>query len=472
MTAENYDFDLLVIGSGPAGEKGAVQAAYFGKRVVVVERGTVGGTSANTGTLPSKTLRESALALSGFRQRAFRAVEVTLDRTLTLEDFLFRERLVREQERARVLANFDRHGVQLVRGDAAFVDEHHVRVVASDGSVQLISARFVLIATGSSPRRPEGIRFEDDRIFDSDEIADLTAIPRSLVISGGGVIGSEYACLFAALGVQVTLVERKERLLGFLDHEIADRLVVAMEALGIDLRLGCTVSELDLVHDGCRIELSSGERIDADAILYAAGRTGNTASLGLHRIGVEVNDRGHVVVDAQYRTASPSVYAAGDVVGEPALAATSMEQGRIAVVHAFDLRYKTSLAPMLPYGIYTIPEVSTVGPTERELQAAGVRYVVGRAEFSANARGAIIGERGGLLKLLFTEPDLELVGVHLVGEQATELVHIGLTALMLGATADVFIQTCFNHPTLAEVYKYAAYDALGHKARSLHGSGR
>jgi len=465
MVGEDYDVDLLVIGPGPAGEKGAVQAAYFGKRVAVVERDVVGGTSTNTGTLPSKTLRESALALSGFRQRGFRAVEVTVDHSMTLDDFLYRERLVREQERARILANFRNHEVELIRGEASFVDEHRLRVTARDGTSRELSAEYILVATGSSPRRPTGIRFEDPRIFDSDEIVDLPAMPESLVISGGGVIGCEYACLFAALGVPVTLVERRPGLLGFLDDEIIDRLMVAMAGLGIDVRLGCSVEELTVEPDGCRVGLSSGVDLHTDVILYAAGRTGNTAGIGVEKVGVELDDRGYIVVDSRYRTSCPSIYAAGDVIGDPALAATSMEQGRIAVVDAFDLKYKSSLAPVLPYGLYTIPEVSTAGATERELKEQGVPYVVGRAELSANARGAIIGDKGGLLKLVFTEPGMQLAGVHLIGEQATELVHIGLTGLMLGATADVFIQTCFNHPTLAEAYKYATYDALGRRSR-------
>jgi NAD(P) transhydrogenase len=322
------------------------------------------------------------------------------------------------------------------------------------------------VATGSTPYRPPGIPFDDPRVFDSDEIVDLTSIPSSLVISGGGVIGCEYACLFAALGVEVTLVERRPRLLTFLDDEIADRLVGSMAALPVRLCLGTSIDALELVPAGCHLTLGDGREIAADAVLYAAGRVGNTASLGLEQVGLEASERGHLVVDERYRTARPSIYAVGDVIGHPALAATSMEQGRIAVVDAFDLKYKSALAPVLPYGIYTIPEVSTAGATEAELQAAGTPYVVGRAELSANARGAIIGERTGLVKLLFTEPDLRLVGVHLIGEQATELVHIGLTALLLGATADVFIQTCFNHPTLSEAYKYATYDALGrHAAR-------
>lgn len=454
------EYDLVVIGSGPAGEKGAAQAAFFGKKVAIVERGPLGGTVANTGTLPSKTLRETSLFLSGFRKRELYGVEVGLQGNLTVKDLLFRERAVRDSERERVETNLDSHGITLLRGEARFVDPHTVIVKGPNGDEQTLTAQVFLIATGSSPRRPEPYPFEEERIYDSDELVEMHELPKSLAVVGAGVIGCEYACMFAALGIEVTLIERHGDLLPFLDPEIKSALTDEIRQLGVRILFSTCVSAVKVESERVRLTLDSGEVLDVDAVLVAAGRIGNTRGLGLEAAGVKVDERGRVQVDEHFRTSVPHIYAAGDVIGSPALASTSMEQSRIAMCHAFDRRFKERLAPILPYGIYTIPEVSMAGETEGSLQEKGVPYVVGRTPFSRNARGEIIGEKTGLLKLLFRVEDMKLVGVHVIGEQASELVHIGLTAMLLGATADLFVETCFNFPTLSEAYKYATYDAL------------
>lgn len=463
------EFDLVVIGSGPAGEKGAAQAAFFGKKVAVIERGPLGGTVANTGTLPSKTLRETALFLSGFQKRELYGVDVGLKGNLTIKDLLFRERAVRDSERLRVAHNLDSHRITLLRGEARFVDPHTVVVKDAAGAEQTLKASVFLIATGSSPNRPAPYPFEEERIYDSDELVDMQELPKSLAVVGAGVIGCEYACMFAALGIQVSLLERHDSLLPFLDAEIQRTLTEEIRRLGVDLHFSECVTSVK-VNGGVHLELDSGRALDVDAVLVAAGRVGNTPSLGLDAAGVKVDAKGRVLVNDHFQTSAPHIYAAGDVIGSPALASTSMEQSRIAMCHAFDRRFKERLAAILPYGIYTIPEVSMAGETEASLQEKGIPYVVGKTPFSRNARGEIIGERSGLLKLLFRLPDLHLVGVHVIGEQASELVHIGLTAMLLNATADLFVETCFNFPTLSEAYKYATYDALRAHAQGALGA--
>jgi len=462
------EFDLVVIGSGPAGEKGAAQAAFFGKKVAVIERGPLGGTVANTGTLPSKTLRETALFLSGFQKRELYGVDVDLKRDLTVKDLLFRERAVRDSERARVATNFDSHRITLLRGDARFVDANTVVVMGSDGQEQTLTAAVFLIATGSSPNRPAPYPFEEERIYDSDELVEMQELPKSLVVVGAGVIGCEYACMFAALGIQVSLLERHDSLLPFLDAEIQKVLTEEIQRLGVDLRFSTCVTSVK-VNGGVKLELDSGDALEVDAVLVAAGRIGNTQAMGLEAAGVKVDAKGRVLVNDHFQTSAAHIYAAGDVIGSPALASTSMEQSRIAMCHAFDRRFKERLAAILPYGIYTIPEVSMAGETEASLQEKKIPYVAGRTPFSRNARGEIIGEKSGLLKLLFRVPDLHLVGVHVIGEQASELVHVGLTAMLMNATADLFVETCFNFPTLSEAYKYATYDALRQRAEGALG---
>ncbi len=450
-------FDLLVIGSGPAGEKGAAQAAYFGKKVALVEREPVsGGAMVNTGTLPSKTLRETALYLSGFRQRGLHGVDLALNRAARLDDLLYRSDVVMKEERARIDDNLARHRVTRLSGSASFVDPHTVRV----GSAR-VTADVVLIATGSAPNRPELFDFDDLKVYDSDEIVRVHMLPKSMAVVGGGVIGCEYACLFAALGTKVTLVESRSGLLPFLDGEIQALLEERMAGLGIVVSKCDTVKTVTSEGDGVALTLASGRSLHEDLVLVCAGRNANTADLNLAAAGITAGKRGQLTVDARFRTSVPHIYAAGDVIGFPALASTAMDQARVAVVDAFDLKYKTSLPTVLPFGVFTIPEVSMAGETEEALREKGIPYVSGRASFADNAKGRIIGEQHGRLKLLFGRADQKLLGVHLIGEGATELIHVGLTAMLMGATADLFIQACFNYPTLSEVYKYATYDAMG-----------
>lgn len=473
MSTSSEHFDLIVIGSGPAGEKGAAQVAYFGKRVALIEKEPVlGGAAANTGTLPSKTLRESALFLSGYRNRDLHGLTITMKKQVTVRDFMARERLVRETERERIRQNLARHHVQLYRGTASFVPTHaegtpwEVAVRPERAPEIRITGDVVLIATGSYPHRPPEFPFHDTRVYDSDTILTLHDIPRSMLVVGGGVIGCEYACMFAALGIEVSLVEQRDRLMGFLDAEISSALQRQMENAGVRLMMPDAVASLT-TGELLAVQFKSGASLSVETVLVSAGRNGNTAALGLDKIGIVADKRGKIQVDANYQTTAPRVYAAGDAIGNPALASTSMEQARIAMVQAFDLKYRKGLPTLLPYGVYTIPECSMVGETEESLTKAGVAYVVGKANYDQNARGQIVGDSNGFLKLIFQQDDMKLLGVHMIGEQATELVHVGLTAMMAGAGADLFINTCYNYPTLTELYKYATYDALGRRAQRL-----
>jgi len=457
-------YDLVVIGSGPAGEKGAAQAAYFGKRVAIVEKAPrVGGASTNTGTLPSKTLRETALYFSGLRQRGLYGIDYSLKEGLTVQDFMYREQHVVAEQRESIQRNIANHGIDLIEGFASFEDSRTLLVQRGDEETRL-TAEVFLIATGSRPNRHADIAFDDVLIYDSDSILHMDEIPKSLVVVGGGVIGCEYASIFSAMGVKATLVDSKDRLLTFLDAEISERLRSGMERIGLRTILNERLDRIEKADRSVHVVLKSGQVLEADRALFAAGRLGSTQSLGLERAGVERDSRGLIKVDENFRTAVPNIYAAGDVIGFPALASTSMEQARVAVCHAFSFKYKTHVAALLPYGIYTIPEVSAAGETEESCREKGISYEVGRARYTNNARGQIIGDTSGLLKLVFSRDDLRLLGVHCVGESATELVHLGLMVLTSGGGIDAFIQAVFNFPTLSEAYKYAAYDGLGNLA--------
>jgi NAD(P) transhydrogenase len=454
-------YDLIVIGSGPAGEKGAAQAAYFGKRVALIERAEhLGGAGINTGTVPSKTLRETALYFSGLKARGLYGVDYHVKPDLTVHDFMYREQEVVRSLREVVSANIERHKIEVVRGQAEFDDPHTIRV-----GDRRLSAEVILIATGSVPTRPPGVPFADPRVHDSDEILTMERLPASLAVIGAGVIGCEYATIFAALGIRVTLVDGRDRLLGFLDGEVADRLRLQMQLLGVDVKLREGVTRYDADADGIRLDLKGGGALKVDAVLVAAGRVANVVGLGLERAGLSVNERGLLTVNERYQTAVPHIYAAGDVIGFPALASTSMEQARVAMVHAFDLKYKTAVAPIFPLAVYTIPEISMVGETEESCRQKSIDYCVGRALYRTNARGQITGDLGGELKLVFRYPDKTLLGVHVIGESASELVHVGLMVLQVGGTIDTFINSVFNYPSLGETYKYAAYDGLGAVAR-------
>lgn len=468
MTAER--FDLVVVGSGPAGEKGAAQAAYFGKRVAVVEAEPyVGGTGINTGTIPSKTLRETALYFSGLGQRGLYGVDYTVKPDLTVRDFMFREREVVAKLREKVAENLARHRVTLVHGVGSFDDAHTVRVRSDDHPDRLLIGDVILIATGSRPFRSPDIPFDDRLIVDSDTVLRMDRLPRSLAVVGAGVIGCEYASMFCALGIEVTLLGGRDRILPFLDYEISDRLRLQMELLGIRLRLGTTVERSELLGGHVRLTLSSGETLETEKVLVAAGRLGNTHGLELPKIGVTPDSRGIIKVNEHYQTALPHIYAAGDVIGFPALAAVSMEQARVAMCHAFELKYKTRVSGLLPLAVYTIPEVAMAGETEETCQQKHIPYCVGRAYYESNARGQIIGDMIGEIKLVFSPVDQALLGVHVLGDSASELVHVGQACLQLGGTLDFFIQTVFNYPTLGEAYKYAAYDGLGNLARMKAG---
>jgi NAD(P) transhydrogenase len=458
----SYDYDLVVVGAGPAGEKGAAQAAYFGKRVACVECAPdPGGAAVHTGTLPSKTLRETALFLSGFRQRELYGLSVELRPETAVPRLLSRKNAVRDLEVARMRWNLERHGVHFFRGSGRFVDPHTLDVVGPDGATTRISAGVILVATGSRPYHPAGIPFEDPDVDDSDTILEIDRLPRTMVVVGGGVIGCEYAAMFAAMHVEVTLIEGRPRLLPFLDAEIADRLRRALERLGVTILLGETTTSVERVPGtGIITSLASGARISADKVLASSGRSGATEGLGLEAIGVEVDRRGYVKVDGDYRTSVADVYAAGDVIGFPALASTSMEQARVAVCHAFGFTYKRQVSHLLPFGIYTIPEVSCIGFSEEGAAEKGLDVVVGRASYRDNARGKIVGDDVGIIKLVVERSTRKVVGCHCIGERASELVHIGQAVMMLDGTIDVFIEMVFNYPTLSEMFKYAAYDAL------------
>ncbi|HWO01473.1 MAG TPA: Si-specific NAD(P)(+) transhydrogenase [Blastocatellia bacterium] len=459
-------FDVVVIGAGPAGEKGANTAALFGKRVAIVEKGSeVGGAVANTGTLPSKTLRETALALSGLRARNLYGVDLSLRREATIADLMHHERTVTANERARIRGYLRILNIQLYQGTAEFVDPHTIRVSndqSQEGSApeKLLRAEKILIGTGSSPYRPPEFAFEDTRIHDSDEILALERLPETLAVVGAGVIGSEYACTFAALGTKVDLIDARDALLPFLDVELSNALLAGMQNLGIVFHWGERVTCEAPPEGQLLLTLSSGKTLKTDGLLIAAGRSSNTAELNLKAAGITAGKRGLLTVNASFQTEVPNIYAAGDVIGFPALAATSMEQARVAMCHACDKPYKTEIPNVLPTGIYTIPELSTVGETEESLKNKGVEYVVGRARYDQNARGQIIGDRTGFLKVLFNSSDMKVLGVHVIGEQASELAHIGLIAMLTGSGAELFNTACFNYPTLGDLYKYAAYDAM------------
>lgn len=466
-------YDLIVIGSGPAGEKGAAQAAYFKKQVALVERDPpplFGGAAANTGTLPSKTLRETALFLSGFQHRELEGLDARLKDKVDIRRLMSRRKVVAEKEHKRIKANLEApwHNVRVYRGDARFVGPHSVAVGRDDGPETILKGDYILIATGSRPYRPPIFAVDDPRIVDSDTILGIPEIPSSMLVVGGGVIGSEYACMFNIMGAKVTLVEKLPRLIRDSDHEVAEALRDDMVRSGIDVILGDEVGGLSL-EGPLAVTLKSGRRLEPDLVLVSSGRIGNTATLDLDRWGVESDNRGRITVDSTFQTTIPHVYAAGDVTQYGGLASSAMEQGRLAMINAFQLEFAGDRLSLLPTGIYTIPECSSVGPTEHQLLEQGIPHVVGRARYAGNARGQIIGDDDGFLKLIFREEDMKLLAVHVIGESATEIVHIGLVGIQMGAVGELFIKTCFNYPTLSEMYKYATYDALGRRARMRAG---
>lgn len=452
-------FDLVVIGAGPAGEKAAAQAAYFGKRVAVVERSRVpGGTPATTGGVPTKTMREAALYLTGFRRREVYGIGLDLPSEISLERTRARAEEVVRLTVDTVVENLDRHGVELVRGEARLGTGRSVLVHGE--THRALTGEVVLIATGSRPFRTTSVPFDDPDVDDSESILGLDRMPGSIVVVGGGPVGCEYASLFAALGVDVTLVDSGDRLLPFMDAEISAVLATAFTGMGIRLVLGQGVATIGRQDGALAVTLADGEVVRPGKVLFAAGRAGNTEGLGLAEAGIEVDRRGRILVDDRYQTKVEGIYAAGDVIGPPALASVSMEQGRVAVCHAFGIPFKESVDPLPPFGVYSIPEVGMVGMTEEAAAVAGVDYEVGRAWFEHNARARIAGTTDGLVKIVFRRQDKALLGVHVLGDIASELVHVGQAVMHGHGTIDRFIHTTFNVPTYSEAFKYAAYDGL------------
>jgi NAD(P) transhydrogenase len=456
VAVNDHDYDLIVIGAGPAGQKAALQATKLQQRVAVVEREkVVGGACVTTGTLPSKTLRETVHSLSALRRR-----QLINGRHTTMAALLERKEHVVRHEIDLIRNQLERNGVDLLRGRATFVDAHTVRVTGAHGSSDYRARKFV-IATGSRPAAVPGIPI-DPRVLDSDSVLALDAVPRTLTVLGGGVIGCEYASIFAAVGCKVTLIDRRKQLLRFLDGEITDALAHQMRGHDITLRLGEELDRVALDHPSGRVatHLKSGKVVFGERVLCAMGRTSNTDGLGLDRLGIGCSPTGLVEVDAHYRTAAqPHIYAVGDVIGVPSLASASMEQGRLAASHAFGAAC-ASFPAAFPYGIYTIPEISFSGATEEQLTEQKVPYEVGRAEFRETARGQILGDHTGLLKLCFHRESLKLLGVHILGESATELIHIGQAVIAHGGAVTYFRDHVFNYPTLAEAYKVAAFNGL------------
>jgi NAD(P) transhydrogenase len=460
-------YDLIVIGAGPAGETGASKAAQYGKRVALIERAPyLGGTGLNTGTIPSKTLRESALYFSGLRQRGLYGIDYSLRENMTIQDFMYRKRTVVEKGRELMVESVRQEKITILHGEGSLKDPSTVKIKSSLGEKE-ISGEFILIATGSSPRRPPEILFHPGLIFDSDTILNMRRIPKTMVVVGGGVIGTEYASIFMALGVDVTLVESGSRIIPYVDSEIAERLMDQLIQTGLKFIFNDRVTSIEPRSDHIHLTLEKGGKQDFEVALVAAGRQSILAALNLEQVGIEQGERGLILVDENYRTNIPSIYAAGDVIGFPALASTSMEQARAAVVHAFDLKYKEKLAPFLPFAIYAIPEVSSVGLTEDDCKEKNIDYLVGRAYYADNARGQIIGDMSGMFKLVFSPTDKKLLGAHIIGEQASELIHVASHVMLANGTIDTFIDAVYNYPTLSDSYQYAAYDGLANHAKWL-----
>ena len=458
-------YDLVVIGSGPSGQRAAIQAAKLGKHVAVIEkRRVVGGVCVNTGTIPSKTFREAVLHLSGFRERGIYGTSYRVKQDIKIEDLLFRVEHVIRSEIDVIRNQLARNHIQLIEAEATFVDAHHIRLENGSEEDHIIQTDKVILACGTNPTRDSHITFDGQRILVSDDVLHLKEIPRSLIVIGAGVIGVEYATMFAALGVRVTIVDKRPILLPFLDHEVSAALTYIAQQNRVTMRLNEEVAHVEVV-DGARapveVRLKSGKSLHADAALYAIGRTGATKHLNLENAGIQTDERGKIIINQHYQTSVDSIYAVGDVIGFPALASTSMEQGRSAARHAFGHRDEEEHGiGLFPYGIYTVPEISAIGANEDELTAAGKPYEIGKANYREIARGQIIGDHTGLLKLIFDPDTRKILGVHILGEGASELIHIGQAVMAHGGTIDYLAEAIFNYPTLAECYKTAALDGI------------
>jgi NAD(P) transhydrogenase len=454
-----YDWDVLVIGSGPAGQKAAIQAAKLQRRTAIVERDrAIGGVCVNTGTIPSKTIREAVLYLTGLNQRSIYGQGYRLRDEVSVEDIRTRTRQVVDRERSVIRDQLLRNHVTIVEGHAAFADPNTVAVADGAGGARRMTAERIVIAAGSTPASVPDVEINNVTVFDSDGILGIAAIPGSIVVVGAGVIGIEYASMFAALGSRVTVVDARPTLLDFCDPEITEALRYHLRDLGVIFRFGEVVTAVEARSQGAITRLASGKQIAADAVFYSAGRVGATATLGLASVGLEADSRGRLQVDERYRTTVEHVYAVGDVIGFPSLASTSAEQGRLAACDACG-EPAHSMSAVLPFGVYSIPEISFVGRTEPDLTGESVPYEVGVSHYRELARGQILGEMHGMLKLLVSAVDHTLLGVHAIGTQATEVVHIGQAIMGLGGTVDYLVDTVFNYPTLAEAYKVAALNA-------------
>jgi NAD(P) transhydrogenase len=462
------EYDLVVIGSGPGGQKAAIAAAKLGKSVAVVERGMMlGGVCVNTGTIPSKTLREAVLYLTGMSQRELYGASYRVKEKITPADLLARTSHVISKEVDVVRSQLMRNRVELYTGHGRFIDEHTVQVEDHQRGDQVtIRARYVVIATGTKPARPPGVEFDEDRVLDSDGILDLKSLPTSMVVVGAGVIGIEYASMFAALGTKVTVVEKRDSMLDFCDPEIVEALRFHLRDLAVTFRFGEEVTAVDVGAAGTVTTLASGKQIPAETVMYSAGRQGQTDRLDLPNAGIEADSRGRIFVDERFQTKVDHIYAVGDVIGFPALAATSMEQGRLAAYHAFG-EPTAGMTALQPIGIYSIPEISYVGATEVDLTKDSIPYEVGVSRYRELARGQIAGDSYGMLKLLVSTDDLKVLGVHIFGTAATELVHIGQAVMGCGGTVEYLVDAVFNYPTFSEAYKVAALDVMN-KMRALN----
>jgi NAD(P) transhydrogenase len=460
-------YDFIVIGSGPSGRRAAIQAAKLGKRVLVVEKGRrVGGVSVHTGTIPSKTLRETVLNLTGWRERGFYGRAYRVKKDISAKDLMNRLHMTLDHEVDVLEHQFTRNTVTSVSGTAVFLDPHRISVTTDTGEIRVYEGEKFLIAVGTRPHRPADVPFDGVNVLDSDEIIDMTRLPRSLTVIGGGVIGVEYATIFSALDVAVCLVEARSSFLEFIDHELVEDFLHQLRDRGMAIRFGARVERIEMHGGWPVVMLEGGRRVRSEMLLYAAGRTGNTDRLNLDSCGLARDERGRIKVDGKtFQTSVPHIYASGDVVGFPSLASTSMEQGRIAACHAFGIPMPPA-PEFFPYGIYAVPEISTVGMSEEEVRKRGLAYECGIARFRETSRGHIMGLSTGMMKMIFSLDDRRLLGVHIVGEGATELVHIGQAVLNLGGTLDYFIENTFNYPTLAEAYKIAALDAWNRMYRA------
>ncbi len=461
-----FDYDLVVIGSGPGGHRAAIQAAKLGRRVAVIEkRASIGGVCLHTGTIPSKTLRQAALRLSGYHDQDFYGASHAYRQKITMKDLLFRVDQVIANEIDVAMHQLRRNDVAVFAATASFVDAHTLELAFADGGgTKRITAHFVVIAVGTVTTKDASVPFDGKTVFTSDDILTMDRLPASIAVIGAGVIGLEYACIFAALGVRVTLIDRHPQILPFVDREIMDLLVHHLRERRATIRLGESVAGIDRRTDAhgassVHVRLASGKELSATCVLHSIGRTGATDGLHLERAGLAADDRGRLVVDPEFRTRVPHVFAVGDVVGFPALASTSMEQGRMAACHAFGHPHEV-IPSLFPYGIYSVPGISMVGKTEEELTKANVPYESGRASYREIARGHILGDRTGLLKLLFHRESRKILGVHIVGAESYELIHIGQAVMAFGGTIDYFVNTVFNYPTFAEAYKTAAFDGV------------